>query len=150
MRRKDREISDFNSIVSFVESCDTIRLGINADGYPYVVPLSFGFSAYDGKITFYFHCAKTGKKVDLISRNNKVCVEADVNHGFVMTTADYQSFIGFGTVIKCEGEEKIKGLDLLMKHCGYDGFHTEECRELDVTDVYRIDLDEFTCKKMNL
>lgn len=37
------------------------------DGYPYAVPLSY---VYDGE-QIYFHCAKTGHKLDALRRNPK-------------------------------------------------------------------------------
>ena len=39
------------------------------DGYPYGLPVNYLY--LDGKI--YFHCAKTGHKLDSIRANNKVC-----------------------------------------------------------------------------
>lgn len=47
MRRADREITDFDEILDVLRRADTIRLGMNGDPYPYVVPLSYGFEALD-------------------------------------------------------------------------------------------------------
>ncbi len=153
MRKSSREIKSTEKILAFLDSCDTVRLALNSDGYPYIVPVSFGFEYANGKIVIYFHGAKEGRKQQLISSDNRVCVEADAFSGYVElphggVTADYQSIIGFGRVEKCEGEEKIKGLDLLMKHCGFSGFDSEsDCKVVDATDVSKIILDEVTCKK---
>ncbi len=38
------------------------------DNYPYAVPISY---VYDGE-KIYFHCAKSGHKLDAIQRNEKV------------------------------------------------------------------------------
>lgn len=42
MRRKDREITDFDEMIKIIEKCDTCRLALNDEEYPYIVPLNFG------------------------------------------------------------------------------------------------------------
>jgi len=42
MRRKDREITDFNEIVQLISSMKVLRLGLIDDDFPYIVPLNFG------------------------------------------------------------------------------------------------------------
>jgi nitroimidazol reductase NimA-like FMN-containing flavoprotein (pyridoxamine 5'-phosphate oxidase superfamily) len=149
MRRSDREITDFNEIVGVLRRADTIRLGLRGDPYPYVVPLSYGFEASDGKIAIYFHGAKEGLKHDLIKQNPRVCVEADIFHCYAETgdsvTTEYESFIGFGTAALVTGGEAVKGLDLLLAHCGYEGFEYDHS-VLDITAVYKIELESFTGK----
>jgi len=44
-------------------------LGLSGDGQPYVVPLNYVYLS--GKILF--HCALTGRKLDAIRRNPRVC-----------------------------------------------------------------------------
>ena len=61
MRRKDREISDFNEIVKIVKNCESCVIALNDDGYPYVVPLNFGMDIENGQMVLYFHCAQEGK-----------------------------------------------------------------------------------------
>lgn len=153
MRRKDREITDFTEITDILRRADTMRLGLHADPYPYVVPLSFGFEACHGKITLYFHGATEGLKHDLIQTNPFVCVEADILHRYAAegnsVTAEYESFIGFGKVRRIAGDEAVKGLDLLLGHCNYDGFEYDRAA-LKVTWVYKIELDSFTGKRRSL
>ena len=152
MNRKDREVTDFNEIISIIDSCDTVRLGINNGEYPYVVPLSFGYEVQDNKIIFYVHCAKKGLKLDLIGENSKVCVEADVMNGYVETktggiTTDYRSFIGFGTAEIADYDDTVKGVDLLLKHCNVEGYSAEECAKLGITTVIKIAVDRYTAKR---
>ena len=150
MRRTDREVTDFHEIADILRRCDTIRLGMNGDPYPYVVPLSFGFEAADGKISVYFHGAKEGHKHDLIDRDNRVCVEASICHRFVTVpgsaTVEYESFIGFGRAVVVDGEEAVKGLDLMLEHCGFEGLAYDRAL-LAKTAVYKIELASFTGKR---
>lgn len=55
MRRKDREISDFDEIIEVIKKCDVCRIALNDDGFPYVVPLNFGLDVQDGNVFLYFH-----------------------------------------------------------------------------------------------
>ena len=150
MRRSDREITNSNEIVDVVCRADTVRLGLHDEPYPYVVPLSFGVEVEDGKLTLYFHGAKEGLKHELIAKNPKVCVETDIFHSYAevpkSVTAEYESVIGFGVCERVTGDAAAHGLDLLLTHCGYDGFAYDRA-VLDVTAVYKITLERVTGKR---
>ena len=83
-------------------------------GYPYAVPLSYIYR--DGKV--YFHCARSGHKIDAIRREPKAsfCV---VDQDKVVPeeyTTDYRSVIAFGTVREMEdGPEKRAAVEALMR-----------------------------------
>ena len=152
MRKADREITDFEQIVKVLRDCDTVRLGIFGEEYPYVVPVSFGLEVADGKIVIYFHGAGEGLKHDLLRKNPKVCVEADLLRGYcghgMGVTADYKSVIGFGTAQKVEElEERVKGLQLLLEHCKTEGYSARECALRPITVVYKIVLEKVTGKQ---
>lgn len=78
MRRIDREVKDKTEIFDILAKCQTIRVGISGDKYPYVVPISFGIEIKCGKAIIYFHCAQQGLKIDLLKKNSFVCVEGEV------------------------------------------------------------------------
>lgn len=151
MRKAQREITDFTALVGVLNQCQTIRLGLFDEKFPYVVPLSFGWEQTDGKIAVYFHCAKEGKKIDLISKNNAVCFEADLLNGYVATersaTADYKSVIAFGYAEQVFHDDAVHGLDLLVKHCGIDHISTKNCVLADNVAVYRIRVETITGKQ---
>lgn len=151
MNRKDREVTDFEEIQDIINSCDTLRLGINNGDYPYVVPLSFGFEAVEDKLIFYTHSAMKGMKLDLIKANPKICVEIDSMNGYAETargvTTNYRSFIGFGTAEIADYEDTVKGLDLLLEHCNITGYSAEECAKLGITTVLKITVENYTAKR---
>ncbi len=106
MRRKRQKLSR--------EDCDAILregssgvLAVSGDnGYPYAVPLSY---VYDGE-HIYFHCAKSGHKLDAVKRNAKAsfCV---IGQDQVMPeeyTSYFRSVIVFGTVHVLEDEQEIR------------------------------------------
>ena len=146
MRRKDREVTGFTDITDILRRADTIRLGLHNEPYPYIVPLSFGFEDVEGKITIYFHGAMEGLKHDLIAKNNNVCVEADIFHRYADVSTVYESVIAFGKAERVMGGEAARGVDLLLEHCGYAGYEYDR-KELDITWVYKIELESFSGKR---
>lgn len=151
MRKSDREIRDYKEILRLLDECQTIRLALHDEPYPYVVPLSYGWEERDGKLFVYFHCAKEGKKLDLIAKNGNVCFEADCLAGYKSTgrgvTADYRSLIAFGKAERVYGEELVRGLELLLSHCRIEGYSARECAAMDITAVVRITVDGITGKR---
>lgn len=150
MRKAQREIRDINEVIGVLDRCQTIRLGLADEKFPYVVPLSFGWERIGDKIFVYFHCAKEGKKVDLMKKNNAVCLEADILGGYVKTergvTADYKSVIAYGHAEQVFGADAVHGIELLLGHCGIKGFSAKECVLTDIVAVYRIAVEEITGK----
>lgn len=69
MRRKDREITDFNEIRKIIDACEILRLGLADGDFPYIVPVNFAYTVTDGQICFYIHGAVAGRKYELLCRN---------------------------------------------------------------------------------
>ena len=66
MRRKDREITSFDEQLKIIDQCDVVRLGlVDDDGYPYILPLNFGYEVIDDDLVLYFHGALEGYKYEL-------------------------------------------------------------------------------------
>lgn len=151
MRKSQREVKNFDDIINILNKCQTIRLGLFGGEYPYIVPLSFGLEVKNDKLFIYFHCAKEGKKVDLLSINDKACIEADILNGYKRTengiTADYESVIAYGNVEEVFDEEAVHGIKLLLEHCGVSGYSPEQCVMTKIVAVYKMSVDEITGKK---
>ena len=73
MRRKDREITDINEIRDILDACKTASVAMIDGGMPYVVPLSYGYELKGDSLVLYFHCAKEGRKLEILKRDPKVC-----------------------------------------------------------------------------
>ena len=69
MRRKERQVTDMEQICGVINRCKVLRLGLNAPGAPYIVPMNFGCVLEGGSPVFYLHCAKEGRKVELLRAN---------------------------------------------------------------------------------
>ncbi|MDR2134374.1 MAG: pyridoxamine 5'-phosphate oxidase family protein [Treponema sp.] len=123
MRRKDREINDPHEILAIIARCKVCRLALSDDGAPYIVPLNFGYTCESDTLRLYFHSAAGGRKLDILKRNNRACFEVDCDHGLIEADRAcgygfaFSSVIVSGTLEILEtDEEKIRGLNALMKH----------------------------------
>ena len=74
-----------------LDGCETIRLALQSDTYPYVVPLSFGWEEKDERVYLYVHGAREGLRHDLRARDHRVCVEADRFLGYARTSSSVSS-----------------------------------------------------------
>ena len=55
--------------------CDTCRVAMFDETFPYIIPLNFGTDLEDNQLYLYFHGAKIGKKIDLMKQNKNVSFE---------------------------------------------------------------------------
>ena len=86
------------------------------DGYPYAVPMSY---VYDGA-KLYFHCAKSGHKLDAIRRNCKAsfCVIDQDQIVPEEYTSHFRSVIVFGAmrILEDDGEKRAAIEALALKY----------------------------------
>ena len=68
MRRKKQALSQEACSVVLEKGTSGVLAVSGDNDYPYAVPLSY---VYDGE-KIYFHCAKSGHKLDAIQKNQKV------------------------------------------------------------------------------
>ena len=163
MRRKDREVKDFDEIIDILSRCKVLHLALISDGKPYSVPVNFGsiVSEENGekKLSVYFHGAGEGKKLNAIRQNPAVsfCAETgtEVSGGEDACdwTCYYESVIGFGTASILEDKTKrTQGLDALMLRNGYKlpagvKVIVYNAMYLAKTSVVKIEVSEITGKK---
>ena len=154
MRRKDREITDFDEIVEIIKKCDVCRLALKDGDFPYIVPLNFGLDVQDKQVTFYFHCAMEGKKLDLIRKDNRAAFEMDCNHNFILNeermscTMGYESVMGHGTISFVPEEEKYEVLKILMRQYHAEDF-ASDTHMMKVTTVMKLTVTDMTGKRRN-
>ncbi len=154
MRRKDREVTDFNDKLAIIDKCEVLRLAMIDGDKPYMVPLNFGYEHEGGKITIYVHGAAEGKKTDVLSKNANICFEMDCSHKLVenenpaAVSYMYESVIGFGTAEILENvDEKIHGLKVLLKSMTGRDYPEINPAVAEKTAVIKISVSDFTGKK---
>jgi hypothetical protein len=150
MRRRDKEIGSRGEIDAIIRECLVCRLALAVENEPYIVPVSFG---YDGE-SLFFHTASSGRKIDFLETNNRVCFEfernvrlhADAEVSCKWTFA-FESVIGQGRAFELtDSAEKTRGLDQVMLH--YSGKQWEFNQSLlGKTRVWRILIDSITGKR---
>ena len=156
MRRKDREVLDEVKIDKFIRNCDCCRIGFydKENNEVYIVPLNFGYSHVDNKRVFYFHGAKEGRKIDLISKTKKVSFEMDSNHELIVGkmacnySERYQSVMGTGLISFVEDkDEKIAALnEIMFQSTGKKDWEFPEPM-LNAVAVFKIEVTSLSCKE---
>ncbi len=151
MRRKDREITDSAVLKPILDAADVCRIAF-AGEEPYMVAMNFGY-VWNEKLLLYFHCAKQGRKLELIRNNGRVCFQLDTDHKLMQgETAchwgmGYKSIVGYGTISIVEAiQEKRIGLDAIMRHYCFEGEPSYEKSIFDETAVLRLEVSEMTGK----
>lgn len=151
MRRNEKEINNREEIEAIIQQAQVCRLGLSDDNRPYVIPMNFGFSDN----CLYLHCAKSGKKLDIIRKNNQVCFEMDIDHELIIEsdvacegTAKYRSVIGMGRAYTLhDSDEKILALNAIMEH--YTGKSSFEYLDKQIQNVtiIKVEIEEISGKK---
>lgn len=111
MRRKGRELSGAEC-EDILERGTSGVLALEGDeGFPYAVPLSYVYAG--GKI--YFHCAKSGHKLDAARRSKRAsfCVVDRDDVEPESYTTRYRSVIVFGRLRELTGGELPGAIELL-------------------------------------
>lgn len=157
MRRTDKEVRErarLEEVLARAQVCRLAMVDEQAGGHaPYVVPVFF--ACRGDKLLV--HCALEGRKLDVLARNPRVCVEVDECRGIFPAdkpcafSAVFRSVIAFGTAVRIdEPAAKREALDLLMrKYAGRatgSGFEFSDAT-LQSTAVLEITLQEITGKQ---
>ena len=80
MRRKDREVTRHGDLMEMVARFKVCRLGLWDGREVYVVPLNFGYEEKNGSLSLFFHCAREGRKLDILQNRPEVSFEMDGDH----------------------------------------------------------------------
>jgi nitroimidazol reductase NimA-like FMN-containing flavoprotein (pyridoxamine 5'-phosphate oxidase superfamily) len=154
MRRHEREITSQAELNAVLQAATVVELAMVDEGSPYVVPMSFGFA--DGCL--YLHCAKQGRKIDILRRNPQVCFNLFCDDAIIRgpapagcnITSRYRSITGEGRAEFIEGDDaKRKALDIILAHYASGPF-VYDLAILERTCVFRVVVESMTGKKAHL
>ena len=152
LTKRERLVTDPEQILHILDTGKVLHLGLSVNDEPYVVPMNYGYTMEDGKLTLYLHSAVRGKKLDMIRANSKVFFEIDCDrmpfegrvpcqYGMV-----YSSIMGRGTAALVEDvEAKKQAMTILMKTQTGKDFSFND-RLVSIVTVIRIDVAEYTAK----
>ncbi len=154
MRRKDREITDFEEMLRIMEKCDVCRIAMVDEDhpYPYILPLNFGLEREGEQVTFYFHGAHEGRKYELMQQHSQVSFEMDCGHLLFLDeekgscSMAYESVIGHGRMaFFTDEEEKRNGRHLIIEQYGRGDFAFNPA-SVELTTVFKLKLEGCTGK----
>ena len=106
MRRQDKLVTDIDVLHDVIRNAQVCRIALVDGDTPYLVPMNFGF---DGNC-LYFHAAKQGRKLDILRKNPKICVEFEQGVTLVRGKKPCSYAFHYLTVI-CHGQAEF--LDVL-------------------------------------
>ena len=152
MTKREYKITDEQQIRGILDTARILRLGLAVDNEPYVVPLNYGYTMDDGKLTFYLHSAVKGKKLDMLRANPNVYFELDCGlqpfEGKVACQYGlaYSAISGRGRAVLVEDvEAKQEAMSILMKTQTGREFQFNE-RLVSIVAVIRLDVTGYTAK----
>lgn len=149
---REKLVTDMDEIIKILDNSKVVHVGMIDGDEPYVVPMNYGYTLEDGKLTLWLHCAKRGRKLDALKANPKVFFEMEC--GLQPFDGDiacrygisYSSIMGRGTAEIVEDVETKKlALTCLMKTQTGKDFEFED-KMAAIVSIIRIDTAEFTAK----
>jgi hypothetical protein len=119
---------------------------------PYIATLSHGYDRE--KNCIYFHCAREGKKIDILSENNVVWGQALEDHGYIDGSCDHlfatTQFKGRVTFID-DIKEKMHALSVMLRQLESDPQKVTEEQiteeSVEKVNIGRIDIEDMSGKK---
>lgn len=136
-----RDMSN-EEIEAFVRGEVVARIGCHADDHLYVVPVAYAFR--DGVLYGFSH---EGKKLAMMRKNPRVCVEIDA----VEHLGSWKSVIAWGTFEELEGDAADRGAAIAAERLASLVSDAESRRRLrealrrePAPVIYRIRIDEMT------
>jgi len=120
------------------------------DGEPYAVPINHTYS--DGKL--YFHCAPTGRKLDMIRANPRVCYVVNNYFGDMRDFEDgvrchgnWESVIAYGEARVIDDPEELRSAFLTFGRYYYGSDFEPSERSLETTRAIIIEVESMTARR---
>lgn len=153
MRRKEREITNFQEIIHIVDECEIIHIGLADGDYPYIVPLNFAYKVEGQQLELYIHGAMAGRKYEMLQKNPHCSFEMDNPLGIDCVykeknaTMRYRSVMGKADVYFLEGEERRTAMDDIIMTRYEETKHFDYNRSVVArTAVAKLVVTEITAK----
>jgi len=148
MRRIKQLLSEEDTKAVLERCSNGVMACMGDDDYPYAVPVNYVY--YKDKI--YFHSAKSGHKIEAITKHPKVSF-AVVDKDTIVSeeyTSYFRSVIAFGKARITEGHEYLEAFRALVEK--YSGDMPEDdklkqVRECTRAYIVAIDIDHVTGKE---
>ena len=121
LRRKDKAITDPEELKAILHEAKHVTVAMSIKDEPYLATLSHGYD--EKRNCIYFHCARAGKKVDILRENPVVWGQALVDNGYQQGSCDHlyrtTQFSGRVTFVEDQVEKK-HALGVMIRHLDDD------------------------------
>jgi uncharacterized protein len=134
---------------AIINRCEVCYLGMaDENNKPYVLPFNFGYRDN----TVYLHSAREGRKMDIIRKNNKVCLAFSTDHLLRFTNEEvacsygmkFRSVIVSGRIEFIEDhDEKVEVLNIVMEKYTGKRFNYNPPSIKEVA-TYKVVIEEMT------
>jgi uncharacterized protein len=147
----EKKIDNLQEMEDIINKAIVCHIGFADGDKPYVLPFNF---SYENK-TIYLHSAMTGKKIDIITKNNNVCISFDIDHKLFYRDKEvacsygmkFKSVLISGKIILIEDyNEKVRVLNTMMKKYAGEEFKYNSPAVNNV-NVYKVEIKEISGKK---
>jgi hypothetical protein len=117
---KNRPLTFKPELEAIIKACQYCSLSmVDPEGKPYVLHMNFGLK----EDHIYFHCARKGRKIDILENNPEVCLAFSTAHDLRYVNEEvgcswgmrYKSVLVYGKVEFVDDyDEKVKALEIIM------------------------------------
>jgi len=143
-------ITDNQELIAIIANSQVCNVAFVDGELPYVLPFNFGF--HDGSI--YLHSAKEGRKIDILKKNNNVCISFQKDEGIKFQDEKvacsysmyFKSVLVTGKVEFIEDfKDKVDAMNIVMKQ--YTGkVFDYNTPAIDNVCIMKIKIDKITGK----
>jgi uncharacterized protein len=152
VREPQRGVYDRETVNQILDEGLMCHVGFVVDGQPYVIPTLYG---RDGNV-LYLHGSVASRMLRNLQQGVPVCVTVTLVDGFVLARSvfnhsmNYRSVVILGTAtLVDDAKEKLAALRAVSEHVvpkRWDDARQPSEKELKVTSVLRIPIEEFSAK----
>jgi hypothetical protein len=152
VREAHRGVYDRETVYRILDEGFLCHVGFVADGQPFVIPTSYGRKG----ASLYIHGSAASRMLRHMKDGVPVCVTVTLLDGLVLARSvfnhsmNYRSVVILGKATLVEDQqEKLAALRALSEHIlpgRWDDARQPNDRELKVTSVLRLPIEEFSAK----
>jgi nitroimidazol reductase NimA-like FMN-containing flavoprotein (pyridoxamine 5'-phosphate oxidase superfamily) len=152
VREGDRAVYDREPVYRILDEGFLCHVGFAVDGQPFVIPTSYGRK----EASLYIHGSAASRMLRQMKEGVAVCITVTLLDGLVLARSvfnhsmNYRSVVILGTATLVDDpEEKLAALRILSEHIlpgRWDDSRQPNERELKVTSVLRVPIEEFSAK----
>lgn len=149
---KKRTFIDQEDIEKIIDKCEVCYVAMaDENNMPYVLPFNFG---YDNKC-LYLHGTKIGKKIDILKKNNNICVTFSTDHSLVYQndsvacsfTMKFRSVVAYGKVVFIEDyDKKVEAMNIIMKKYTGKEYQYSKPSILNL-ETFKIEIEKWSGKE---